>query len=465
MGATTTLLRRALITAAASVALSAPAASAAPPGHYTGSTSDGGSWVADLPAGWNGTLLLYSHGYGTTQASDAPDPDTQAALLARGYALAGSGLGSPSGSLWVLGTALDDQFETLDDVTRTILPHAPEHVLAVGTSMGGLVSSLEAERGHGRLDGVLSTCGIVGGGVNLSNYQLDGEYVMRRLLAPDASIKLVDYADAGEAAAAAAQLQAVGEQAQTTPAGRARLALAMAFLNTTPWSPTAAAPPDPDDPAAVEAGQYATEFGFAGFPIIPFTVTGRQQIELSQGGNASWTKGVDFAHELSRSPYRSTVEALYQQAGLDLGADLRNLTRDADITPDPRALLWALRYSVPTGRLEVPTLTLHTIGDNLVPVTHEDQYAKQVARAGASALLRQAYVGRAIHCNFTPAELVAGVLAVQQRVESGSWGTLATPAALNASAAALGLGGSAFVDYQPGAMIGQNLPPWLWWLT
>jgi hypothetical protein len=57
------------------------------------------------------------------------------------------------------------------------------------------------------------------------------------------------------------------------------------------------------------------------------------------------------------------------------------------------------------------------------------------------------------------------VLAVQQRVESGSWGSLATPDALNATAAGLGLGGSAFVDYQPGTMIGQNLPPWLWWLT
>lgn len=462
MGATTTLLRRALITAAASVLLSGTAASAAPPGHYTGTTSDGGSWVADLPAGWNGTLLLYSHGYGTTQASDAPDATTQAALLARGYALAGSGMGSPSGSLWVLGTALDDQFQTLDQVRRTVLPRAPEHVLAVGTSMGGLISSLEAERGHGRLDGVLSTCGIVGGGVNLSNYQLDGEYVMSHLLAPDQSIKLVDYANAGEAAAAAAQLQAVGEQAQTTPQGRARLALAMAFLNTTEWAPTAAAPPDPSDPAAVEAGQYGTEFGFAPFPIIPFTVTGRQQIELSQGGNASWTAGVDFARELSRSPYRSTVEALYQQAGLDLAADLRDLTRHADITPDPRALLWALRTSVPTGRLEVPTLTMHTIGDNLVPVTHESQYGQQVARAGAGELLRQAYVARAIHCNFTPAELVAGVLAVQQRVESGSWGSLATPDALNASAATQGLGGSAFVDYQPGVMIGQNLPPWLW---
>jgi hypothetical protein len=443
-----------LVTAASLSA--AGSAHAAPPGTYTGTTSDGGSWVADLPANWNGTLLLYSHGYGTTNASDAPNPETKAALLERGYALAGAGMGPPGGSLWVLGTAVADQFETLEQVTHTVLPDKPKHVLAVGTSMGGLISSLEAEQSRGRLDGALSTCGIVYGGIALSNYQLDGEYAMARLLAPGESIKLAGYADPAEAGAAAAQLQAIGLRAQSSPEGRARLALAMAFLNVTDWDPTAPAPAPRNDADAVEAAQYGAEFGFPAFPIIPFTVTGRQQIELAAGGNGSWTTGVDFARELARSPYLATVQALYRKAGLDFATDLRDLTDHADIEADPDAVSWLQRTSVPTGRLQVPTLTVHTIGDNLVPVTGENQYARQVAKAGASHLLRQAYVQRAIHCNFTTAELVAAVLALQQRVETGRWGSLATPAALNASAAALGLGDSAFVGYQPGEMIGQN---------
>ena len=101
-------------------------------------------------------------------------------------------------------------------------------------------------------------------------------------------------------------------------------------------------PPDPADPDAVEAGQYGAEFGFPEFPIIPFTVTGRQQVELAAGGNSSWTKGVDFARELRRSPYLSTVKALYAKAGLDLHADLATLTKDADITADPAAVERAL---------------------------------------------------------------------------------------------------------------------------
>jgi hypothetical protein len=459
---TTGVVRRRVLTALAALGAAVASLSwgasahAAPPGSYVGTTSDGGSWVADLPANWNGTLLLYSHGYGTTQAADAPDPPTKAALLARGYALAGAGMGPATGSLWVLGTAVDDQFETLDQVKRTVLPGPPDHVLAVGTSMGGLVSSLEAEQARGRVDAALSTCGIVYGGVTLSNYQLDGEYAMARLLAPQQSIQLTSYADPAAAGAAAAQLQAVGMQAQTSARGRARLALAMAFLNVTDWDPTAPAPPAPNDYDAVEAAQYGAEFGFPAFPIIPFTVTGRQQIELAAGGNVSWTKGVDFARELRGSPYLAEVKALYREAGLDLRAELRDLTQHADITADPQAVAWLQRTSVPTGRPQVPVLTMHTIGDNLVPVTGESQYGDQVAKAGARRLLRQAYVERAIHCNFTPAELVAGVLAVEHRVQTGRWGRLATPEALNASAASLGLGDSAFVHYRPGAMIGQN---------
>jgi hypothetical protein len=63
-------------------------------------TTDTGQWIADFPSpisSWNGTLLLYSHGFGPTIAADAPDNNTKTALLADGYALAGSSY-DPNGS-------------------------------------------------------------------------------------------------------------------------------------------------------------------------------------------------------------------------------------------------------------------------------------------------------------------------------------------------------------------------------
>jgi hypothetical protein len=246
-----------LAAAAAALALTGTVpAGASPAGrHVTGTLPDGASWVADLPAQWNGTLLLYSHGFGFLTAEDAPDPATSAALLARGYALAGSSY-DPNGSLWALDSAVHDQFGTLQAVESAVLPARPRQVLAFGTSMGGLVSALEAQDGAGRIDGALTTCGIVAGAVNLNNYQLDGEYAMAQLLLPGQQVKLVRFTGAADALATAATLQAAAAQAQQSAAGRARLALAMAFINVPPWAAGQAAPPPPSDPAAQEAAQY-----------------------------------------------------------------------------------------------------------------------------------------------------------------------------------------------------------------
>jgi hypothetical protein len=193
-----------------------------------------------------------------------------------------------------------------------------------------------------------------------------------------------------------------------------------------------------------------------------FIETGRQQIELAAGGNPNWTSGVDFEALLDRSPYKAEIDALYRAAGLNLNADLRTLTRNADIKADIPAERWIERTSDNTGRLEVPELDFHTIADQLVPVPQENYYRNTVARAGRSDLLRQAFVDAQSHCNFTPAELVAGVHAIQYRVDTGRWGNVFTPASLNASAAASGLGPSAFIPYDPAPLSGDNGPfnPW-----
>jgi hypothetical protein len=430
-----------------------------------GTLPDGGSWIADVPAPWNGTLLLYSHGYGSTAPADSPDPATKQALLDRGYALAGSSY-DPNGSLWQLGSAVRDQFETLSDVERTVLPSRPRRVFALGTSMGGLISSLEDESSYGRINGALTTCGIVAGGLQLGNYQLDGEYALDHLLAGD-SIKLVNFTGptgAADSFTSAVEMGTVAATAQNTAAGRARLALALSLMNTTTWAvQPGATPPAPHDYAAQEQGQYDTDFGAPppGFPpltVMEFVQTGRQQIELAAGGNPNWTAGVDFARLVDRSSYKPEIEALYRAAGLNLNADLRSLTRSANIKASVQAVRWMVQTSDNTGRLQVPELDMHTIADQLVPVQQENYYRHTVAFAGRSDLLRQSYVDAQGHCNFTSSELVAGVQAIQQRVNTGRWDHLADPASLNAAATATGLGASAFIPYEPAPLTGVNGP-------
>jgi len=441
----------------------------------SGTTSDGSQWIADVPSPWNGTVLLYSHGFGPLVAADAPDPVTQQYLLGQGYALVGSSY-DPNGSWWALDTAVGDQFAALSAL-ETQLPAAPRHVIAFGTSMGGLISALEAEQPRTPIDGSLTTCGIVAGGVQLNNYQLDGEYAIDQLLNPTpGSVELVNFDDnpiAGLESGYA--LDALAKTAQdsaplpghTISPGVARLALAMSLMNVADWPPGQAMP-SPFNFAAQEQGQYAIEFQPAGGPspiqtTMDFVEFGRPYIEQADGGNASWDKDVNFTRLVLESSYAPEIITLYREAGLNLWSDLRNLNRNADTTATPSAVYSLEHTSVPTGRLQVPELDLKTISDQLVPVQQENYYRNTVDAAGRGDLLRQAFVQRQLHCNFQPSELVAGVLAVQHRVDSGQWGSVATPQALEASATNLAnhdprLGTPAIIPFFPPPLSGNNGP-------
>ena len=167
---------------AAAPALSAPAASTASPTVATGTLVDGAAWRAEVPAAWNGKLVLFAHGFRAGPANPAWDTGfapTATALIARGYAVASASYATTG---WALGTAAQDQLGTLAAFEERF--GKANRVIAVGRSMGGLVTSLMAEIAASGIDGAVSTCGLVGGGVSLNNYQLDAAYAAAELLLP-----------------------------------------------------------------------------------------------------------------------------------------------------------------------------------------------------------------------------------------------------------------------------------------
>jgi pimeloyl-ACP methyl ester carboxylesterase len=439
---TTVLLAAAVVPAASADSVS--------PGHYTGVIADGATWIADVPAHWNGTLILFSHGFGPTTAADAPSTASQTALLNQGYALAGSSY-DPSGSWWALDTAANDQFATLAAVEQ-LLGGRPHRVIAVGESMGGLVNSQIAEQGAGRVDAALDMCGLVGGGINLSNYQLNAEYAITKLIPGASGVQLRDYSSPAAGSAAAATMSTAITTAQSTAAGQARIALVGALLNETDWAANETAPA-PHDYAGQESQeeQWMTSGG-----QLAFIEFGRYYIEQAAGGDSSWNVGVNYAALLRESAHSQQVAALYKAAGLNLNADLQSLDRSESDLPEGDSLASLEHSSTNTGHLSVPMLDIHTTSDQLVPVEQESAYAQKVAEAGDSALLRQAYVSRQGHCNFTTAEVVAALDTVNQRAATGTWGDSTSAASLEASANALNLDGAAYVDFRPGQLVTQD---------
>ena len=60
----------------------------------TGTLANGATYLIEVPANWNGTLFLYSHGYvvpgSSNPAQDVGDPFTRFFMLSHHFALAGS---------------------------------------------------------------------------------------------------------------------------------------------------------------------------------------------------------------------------------------------------------------------------------------------------------------------------------------------------------------------------------------
>lgn len=406
-----------------------------------GTLPDGATWIADVPETWNGTLLVYSHGFGVTVAQNAPSEAVRLRLLGEGYALAGSSYDT-SETLWALESAQRDQLATIDAVTEKI--GEPTRTVSIGQSMGGLVNARLARSGVGGIDGALGLCGLVAGANDLHAYQLDAEYTIARLLLPDTDVKLVGFASRAEAAVTARQLTSAVTTAQETPEGRARIALAATFLNLPTWAPGKERP-EADDWADRQEQQY----DWLTRGVLDRIVGGRYDIEKALGGNNSGNKGIDYARVLAASQHAPLVGALYREAGLSLRSDLRTLTADATITADPAAVATGERTSSAGQGLAVPLLDIHTTADDLVPVEQENRFAGRVRASGDGPLLRQAYVERQGHCAFTTAETVAALRAVEHRLDTGRWGSVATPRALQTAAVALGLDGAAYVPYRP----------------
>jgi hypothetical protein len=140
---------------------------------------------------------------------------------------------------------------------------------------------------------------------------------------------------------------------------------------------------------------------------------------------------------LERSVDRAEVRALYQQAGLDLDADLDTLDNAVRVSADPEAVQYLETNIIFDGQINIPVLTLHTKGDGLVVVENESAYKDVVDEAGNGKLLRRTFVSRAGHCTFTPAETIAAVQKLLDRLDTGEWHEVQADA-LNNAAAALG---------------------------
>ena len=390
-----------LISAVLTMSL-ATASVAAPAGVANGTLPGGARWTAEVPASWNGTLLLWSRGYSpNVGAPDAAPAPVKAELLKAGYALAGSDYGAAG---WALEEAVPAQAATLEAFAARY--GKPKRTIAWGNSMGGLVSTALAEQRPARIDGAASFCSSMGGAIGMMNMALDGAYAFRTLIAPTSDIRIVNIDDD---MANAKRVGAALASAMASPQGRARVALAGALAGIPGWTKPGSAEPG--------AGEHETQVEQIADALVRGVYLPRVDQERRAGGVFSWNRGVDYRRQLRSSGRAAMVDALYRKAGLNLEADLAALNAGATITASPKATAYMMRHYTPTARPAVPLLAVQAVGDGLTSPSLQQGYAD----AARSERVRSLWVNQAGHCNFEPEVVVSAIRYLDRRLATGRW--------------------------------------------
>jgi pimeloyl-ACP methyl ester carboxylesterase len=416
-------------------------------------TLGGAGYVIAVPSNWNGTLVLYSHGYVFPgQSNPAPTAALTgafgAAFLQQGYALAGS---SYSQTGWAVQQAFHDQIALLDFFDATC--GTPMRTIAAGHSEGGLISAGLVQLYPNRFAGALPMCGALAGGIGSWNQALDSAFAFKILLAGNAPLSIVHITDPTSSFNLAQQLLT---QAQSTPQGRARSALVAALADIPGWFDPFSPEPASTDFTTQEQNQVPWISHDSGYAFF-----GRADLEVRAGGNPSWNTGVDYHVQLAKSADNEEVQALYQQAGLNLNNDLDTLNAAPRISTDPGAVGYLNQYLTFNGNVNVPVLTMHTTGDGLVVNQDEQAYASVVHSSGDTSLLRQVFVHRAGHCTFTPAETLTAFQTLIYRLDTGKWEDATNPDVMNQEATALGPNLNVLPEPFPGGSLTPTPPAFL----
>ncbi|MGN6607093.1 MAG: hypothetical protein ACTHMS_08820 [Jatrophihabitans sp.] len=379
-------------------------------GTCTGSI-DGAAYVIRLPGHWNGTLLVYTHGYrdpATPRPGRAvvsvgedlglPSDPVVSTLLGQGYALAGSS--TAAGWTPQQATAADKAL-----YERFVYLHGtPKRTLAWGGSMGGLITTLLAE-GADWVDGAAPMCGVVAGPLRNFDNMREAIWATRALLLPDLQVT----GFASRAAAAQAGAAATTAIAQAAAAGGDRAAR-VAYLALTLGLPLRS----PQHPAGPNLAALADNLG----AYVTFALTLGHDFRQRFGGDPGQAQPPP-----APTP---TISAAVAVLGGDAATYAAALAATSPFPADAAARQAAEASGDPTGRLQVPTIALHGLGDPIAIPANEAVLAQRVAAAGTSGRLLQVYAPAVDaasgigHCVFSSRQVVGTIDALDAWVRTGS---------------------------------------------
>ena len=333
-----------------------------------GVTGPGALYRLVRPANWNGTLLVYAHGYVSPDQPVAIPPDAQqviALLAPQGVAVAVS---SFSENGWAVKDGTQRTHQLLGIFTAKF--GRPSRVYVAGASMGGLIAINMVETWPGDFTGLLPACAVTGGMRRQLDY-MGNVRVLFDLFYPNV----------------------LPGSAVDVPAG-------IDVLSQIVLPSVAAMTANPTGAGAI-ASLVQTPVPFASGPELV------QSIATALAGAAAYPSVLALTHG---QPFFDNYSTQY--AGALPPATLQGINANVQrFSASPAGLSYIERYYTPTGHLPVPAITLSTPRDPVVPGFHQTAYGAAVAATGnADRLVQRSVPGTGSgygHCTFTPQELAA----------------------------------------------------------
>ena len=353
-------------------------------------------WRLEVPADWNGELVMWAHGFrgtGTTLFFEDDEVPFRQWLLENGYAWAAS---TYSKNDYNVGTAVTDTNRLRRHFRKSI--DRPKRTYIAGVSMGGHVSAASIERYPRAYDGAMPVCGVVGD-FELFDFFLDFNVTAQQLALGESQFPVAtDYP-----IVTAPQIKAAFE---AVPGGWpvALNEKGQAFKQLVELRSGG------DRPNFDEAW-----FFWNSFPEFGSGIPGNFLFDLGAGDGTVAESTKVSVDNRDVSYETDLIAGVSNPLEESLNADVARVTKDRRArrttrsSPSPKV----------TGRIRAPVLTMHNLGDLFVPFHMETQYEADVAKRGRSHLLVQRAIRGSGHCDFTTNEYEQGFGDLVNWVETG----------------------------------------------
>lgn len=322
----------------------------------------------EVPPRWNGELVMWAHPYfgnDPVLLLDPPEFGLRQLLLDQGYAWAAS-------TFTTSGFAVGSGVTSTHDLARyagQLLHRTPSRIYLTGISMGGQVVARSLEQYPHFYAGALPMCGTLGD-VEVFDYVADLNLVAQDLAGVREYPVPADY------------------QTRVVPQLLDRLGLSGLAPGEQPTNPLGR------QFQAITVQRSGGERPGAGAAFSYWANNGLFLLDLPDDGGPLANNPMRVAHNL---PTRYSPNAL-----VDVNATVQRIAPVDKRNEVSAALTPVARV---TGRPKVPVLTLHGIGDLLVPLSMEQIYAREVAAHHRSDLLVQRAIRSVDHCDFSPNEV------------------------------------------------------------